>query len=318
MLIARGVVEGVIKPSGELLRAVTACTTCGYCMYKCALQNVDVIIALRAELARLGCIDQDHKKAADMILSYSNPYSKSLQKLLELPKGGETVFFAGCSYAQYFPEKLIKIREVLLRIGSVGWLGPDEPCCGNLLLASGQIDAFIDYGEQVVCKLREAGVKRIVTACPGCHETFSREYPKFFDFDVEVEHLTQLLARSMEDRKLTLRSLNAHVTFHDPCHLARFSRILNEPRLIIENIPGAVMAEMKHNRLNTMCCGGGGGAPIVHPKLTARIAERRLGEAIDTGAEIIITSCPLCEHMLERSAKRKRSQIRVLDIVDLF
>ncbi len=318
MLIARGIVEGIIKPSRELLRTVAACTMCGYCMYRCALQNVDVIIALRAKLVQLGFFDSGHRKAADMILNYDNPYSKSLRKSVELPMSGETVFFAGCSYVQYFPGKLNKIGEILSRIGGVGWLGPDEPCCGNLLLTSGQVDAFIDYGERVVGKFKEMKVKRIITACPGCHETFLREYPKFFDFDVEVEHLTQLLARKVEEGRLIPRNLNAHVTFHDPCHLARFSRIIDEPRLIIENTPGAVMAEMRHNRLSTMCCGGGGGAPIVHPRLTAKIAERRLGEAIDAGADILITSCPLCEHMLGRSATRKRSQIRVLDIADLF
>lgn len=318
MIIARGLIEGAIKPSKELLNAVAACTTCGYCMYKCALQNVDVIIALRAKLAQLGYIDPEHKKAADRIINYGNPYSESLRKTLRLPRGGETVFFAGCSYAQYLPEKLERIGEVLSRVGGVGWLGPDEPCCGNLLLASGQIDTFVKHGEQVLGKLKEAGAKRIVTACPGCHETFSKEYPKFFDFELEVEHLTQLLARSIDEGKLLPRGLNARVAFHDPCHLARFSRIIDEPRFIIENVAGAVIVELKHSKLNTMCCGGGGGAPIVHPRLSAKIADRRIGEAIEADVEFLVTSCPLCEHMLGRSAKRKKTPIQVLDIAELF
>ncbi|MBS7287856.1 MAG: (Fe-S)-binding protein [Candidatus Freyarchaeota archaeon] len=318
MIIARGLAEGVVKPSRELLNAVAACTTCGYCMYKCALQNVDVIIALRAELVRLGYTDPEHERAAKMIANFGNPYSKSLRRFLRLPRGGETLFFAGCSYAQYLPEKLDKIGEVLSRVGGVGWFGPDEPCCGNLLLASGQIDAFVTYGEQVLGKFKEAGVKRIVTACPGCHETFSKEYPKFFDFELEVEHLTRFLAGSVDEGRLLPRGLNARVAFHDPCHLARFSRIIDEPRFIIENVAGVVMVELKHNKLNTICCGGGGGAPIVHPRLTAKIADRRISEAIEADVEFLVTSCPLCEHMLSRSAKRMKTPIQILDIAELF
>ncbi len=318
MIIARGLVEGVVKPSSELLKVATACTTCGYCLYKCALQNVDVIIALRAELVRSGYIDPDHEKAISMILNYGNPYYPSLQKKIPLPRRRETIFFAGCSYPYYFPEKLNKIAEILSRVENVGWLGSEEPCCGNLILAAGSIDAFMEYGARLVKKLREMKVKRIVTSCPGCHEMLSVEYPKFFNFDIEVEHLTQLLAREVEKGSFSPRKMNSQVTFHDPCHLARFSRIIEEPRLIIENASGAVLVEMKHNRLNTMCCGGGGGAPIAHPRITARIADRRINEALETGASVLVTSCPLCEHMLSRSARRKKARLQIIDITELF
>lgn len=318
MLAARGLVEGVIKPSGSLLEAVTACTTCGYCMYRCALHNVDVVIALRSELARLGYLDPEHKKAADMVLSFGNPYSKLLRKSIALPKGGETILFVGCTYAHYFPERVNKMGEIASKLGNVGWLGPDEPCCGNILLVSGQVEKFIDYGGLVVKRLKEAGVKRIITPCPGCHETLSKEYPKFFDFDFEVEHITQVLAKSVEAGRLFPRRLTVNVTFHDPCHLARFSRIVDEPRIIIENAAGAALVEMKHNKLKTLCCGGGGGAPLSHPRLTARIADRRLDEALAAGASLIVTSCPMCELMLEGSAKRKKAAVRVADVVELF
>ncbi|MEM4446202.1 MAG: (Fe-S)-binding protein [Nitrososphaerota archaeon] len=287
-------------------------------MYRCALQTVDVIIALRSELVRLGYLDPEHKKAADMVLSFGNPYSKLLRKSVALPKGGETILFVGCSYAQYFPERVAKMGEVVSRLGNVGWLGPDEPCCGNILLVSGQVEKFIDYGKLVIKRLREAGVKRIITPCPGCHETLSKEYPKFFDFDFEVEHITQVLARSVETGKLSPRRLSAYVTFHDPCHLARYSRIVDEPRSIIGNAAGAILVEMKHNKLKTLCCGGGGGVPLSHPGLAAKIADRRLEEALTTGASLVITSCPMCELMLEGSARRKKADIKVADIIELF
>nr|HDO81436.1 (Fe-S)-binding protein [Candidatus Bathyarchaeota archaeon] len=316
MLIARGILEGIIKPSESLLRIITACTTCGYCLYRCALHNIDVIVSLRAELVRAGYVDPAHKTAAENILSFGNPYSRGFKKDLALPRKAETIFFAGCSYFHLVPEKLRVIEEILLKMRNVGSLGVSEPCCGNVMLSTGQIDAFTSYGERVVKMFREAGVERIITACPGCYETLYQEYPKFFDFDVEVQHITQFLADEIEKGKVKVKRLDGVATFHDPCHLARYAGITEEPRLIIE-ATGMEIAEMEHNRMNTMCCGGGGGAPLAHPRITAKIAEKRVTEAINSGAGTIVTACPLCEYMLSRGIRRRKSTLKVLDITEL-
>ena len=130
--------------------------------------------------------------------------------------------------------------------------------------------------------------------------------------------LRELIAQGRLKLKKTA---NLTVTYHDPCYLGRHNRIFEEPRGIIRSIPGVKLIEMTHHGVDSLCCGGGGGRMWQGPELhgESRMSEIRIKEARATGAEVLITACPLCLIMLEDALKTigLEGQLKVMDLNEL-
>jgi len=111
MLIARGLIEGSIKPNKDLIDCFSLCTTCGYCLYRCALNNVDMIELLRADLINLGYENRFHKISVKNILEYNNPFKNpnkergNWSKGLYIDQNSTTLFFSGCVYPYQQPNR---------------------------------------------------------------------------------------------------------------------------------------------------------------------------------------------------------------------
>ena len=113
--------------------------------------------------------------------------------------------------------------------------------------------------------------------------------------------------------------MKAAVTYHDPCYLGRYNRIFDEPREIIRSIPGLRLVEMTHHGADSLCCGGGGGRMWQDLKGEVKMSDVRIREAEATGAQILVTACPLCRIMLEdaRKAAGLQEKLRVMDLNEL-
>ena len=96
------------------------------------------------------------------------------------------------------------------------------------------------------------------------------------------------------------------VTYHDPCDLGRHCEIFDEPREIISKIaPNFV--ELPHSRMDSLCCGAGGGVRGAYAKNSIAMARRRLEEVEEIGAEIVLTECNSCVHNLSNAKLRKQN-----------
>ncbi len=116
------------------------------------------------------------------------------------------------------------------------------------------------------------------------------------EYGMDVKHVLQVIAESIPPANLNIR-----VTYHDPCDLARGMKIIDEPRKILEKL-GVEIVEMENSKLQSRCCGGGGGILISDPFLSDRIAKKRIEEALNTGVDTLVTSCPTCEQVLKKAA----------------
>jgi Fe-S oxidoreductase len=163
-------------------------------------------------------------------------------------------------------------------------------------------------------------IERIVTSCPHGFNVLKNEYPqgKF-----EVLHTTQLLAKKVEEGKLSLKQeIKKVVTYHDPCFLGKQNSIFDEPRMLLNAIPGVTFKELDRSRERSLCCEGGGGRMWVESSSEAaeRLAETRVKDAAELGAEIIATACPFCVLTLEDAVKTSgyEEKIRVMDVAELL
>jgi len=108
-------------------------------------------------------------------------------------------------------------------------------------------------------------------------------------------------------------------TYSDPCYLARFSNIVDEPRELLSRIQNLELIEMKSNRKNTKCCGSG--LQLVHtayPAISEGVALNKLKDALEIKAKTIITYCPHCYQTLKHVAHDNKMPIEIKDFSQLM
>jgi Fe-S oxidoreductase len=151
----------------------------------------------------------------------------------------------------------------------------------------------MDYNMAVFQKYQ---FRRLVTSCPHAHNAFRSRYTSL-GFNWEVDMTMRYFAHRLDELKPRLtKKLNRTVTYHDSCCIGRQNEIYEEPRALLQALPGVKFVEMRHNRVNAICCGGGGGGMWLDTYYKAkgieRLSERRVKEAIETGADVLAVSCP--------------------------
>ena len=138
-----------------------------------------------------------------------------------------------------------------------------------------------------------------------------------FPEDLEVLHATQYLARLIKEERIRLGPIDRVVTYHDPCDLGKRNDIVDEPRFILESIPGIELREMANNRQNSLCCGGGGNVEAFSPDAVTIASKNRLEQAADTGAEYIVSACQQCMRTFFSGARKNKIRIRAIDLTQL-
>jgi Fe-S oxidoreductase len=149
-----------------------------------------------------------------------------------------------------------------------------------------------------------------ITLCPTC-TVFLRE-----GYGIQAKHVLQTILEKIPEKNLGLK-----VTYHDPCDFSRGLKIIEEPRQILKKL-GVEVIEMKNNKENSRCCGGGGGILMTDQDLSLDISKKRIQEAIDTGVDVLVTSCPTCEQVLKKAAtvinEEKGKNMTIRSIEDII
>lgn len=321
---------------GEVLRhdVLYYCSACYSCAVRCPMgvRLTELVNLLRDVMVAGG--DGPLEAQAEMVKSvenYDNPWqmpraqrdrwSRKLKgRVKVLPKQrADVLYYPGCT-AAYLPnmQKVAIATARVLAAGGVdfGIMGREEICCGSTAMRVGMKDVFEAQAARNIEKLNALGVERIVTACAGCFGIMKHEYPRVAEFAPEVLHVSELLAELIEGGQLEPGALERTVTYHDPCHLARHGGVVEAPRRVMDSIGGLKVVEMARTGTNARCCGGGGGLRTGHTADAVEIARMRQSEALETGAQALVTSCPFCEMNLG-DALAKGAGLPVTDLVEL-
>ena len=216
----------------------------------------------------------------------------------------DVLYFPGC-YPSYDPrlKKVAVATANILNSAGVdfGILGPEENCCGESIRKTGDEEVFRRLAKENIKTFIDHGVKKILVSSPHCYHTFKNEYPEFM-VHFEIIHMSQYLFSLIDQGKLELKNAyEKKVTYHDPCYLGRHNGIYDEPREILKRVPGLELKEMPDCRVDSLCCGGGGGRVWMETQKGERFSDLRLEQAAGIGAEVLATACPYCITMFEDS-----------------
>ena len=329
----------------ETLRdLVYSCTTCGKCVAMCkkvsrALPLIEIFEKAREYLLvekMLGPMPDQVGVLKNMHVR-GNPWGNPPHERTQWAEGLDIAFaspdhkvdvlyFVGCASSHDAQgQKIAKnLSKILKQAGVSFGILENETCSGHEARRMGETGLFAYLSEANMEMFKQAGIDHIVTGDPHSFYSFTKEYPDTGNGS-KVQHYTQFLNELLDDGKLELSSqLNKTVTYHDPCYLGRHSDIFEEPRKLIGRIPGVTLVEMDNSRADSDCCGMGGGRMWMElPKSllsSQAIAEKRIHQALDTGAKILLSACPFCNITLNDAVKslEKEDSLAVMDITELI
>lgn len=314
------------------------CLLCGACAVACPSGvTTDRLLELaRKQVAERGLLPQP-LAALDMRIEEAHNISGEPNQdrllwagnLASRPSGigrsqAEAVNFVGC-VSSLFPRSYSVAQsfvQILERAGlGYALLGEEEWCCGYPMAVSGELERARETMRHNLEVVRATGARFLVSTCPSCYHFWKHTYSELLGEELGFVplHSTQYLAGLLEEGRLPLRDdlPGQIVTYHDPCDLGRKGGEFDAPRRILARLPGVEMREMPDIREGSHCCGGGGNLESVDAELGGAVAQRRILQAVDTGAETIVSACQQCERTLARSARAERIRIRVKDISEM-
>jgi Fe-S oxidoreductase/nitrate reductase gamma subunit len=319
----------------EVEERIWYCTTCRACLEVCPVYGAtfDTVIKKRVLVVEEGSsIPKLMNQTLEKLFKYNNPWESSKKKrgawaegldlvdLTERDAEADFCYFVGCTtpFDDTAQGIALSFSKALHSAGvHFGILGKEEPCCGHIARRVGEVGLFVEQMEKCLDILDKYGITDVVTSSPHCFHTLHNEYP---EGHFMVRHFSLVLRELIAKGKLRFKhGLKATVTYHDPCYLGRYNRIFDEPREVITAIPGLNLVEMAHHGAHSLCCGGGGGRMWQEMDGEVKMSNVRIKEAEATGAEILVTACPLCRIMLEdaRKAAGLNEVLRVMDLSEL-
>jgi Fe-S oxidoreductase len=335
--------EKTLVPEVISDQVLWACVTCGACVYECPvdIEHVDMIMAMRRNQVMMESrFPREAQNMLQNVESSQNPWGISGDARLNWTKGQhedipvvtskipddvEYLFWVGCAGAS--DDRAIRttraVASVLKRAGvKFAILGPQEACTGDPARRLGNEFLFQEIAKQNVETLNGVGARKIITQCPHCFNTLKKEYPDYGG-TYDVVHHAELLSRLIGEGKLRPEvPLDAHVTYHDPCYLARHNDVMDDPRRVI-TATGARQTEMHRCGRKTFCCGAGGARFFMEETEGKRINTERIEEALGTKPDVVGTACPFCLVMLDDGVKDVQMKggaegVEVMDIATLL
>jgi Fe-S oxidoreductase len=321
------------------------CVACHTCAVRCPSQlaiSDGLFPALRAAVMATGkALDQDLQKALQNTYLYGNPMGESPKKRAEWTKTAsvpvpvisqlkrpvDVLWVVEC-YPTFQPRGQAISRLLARILNALGVdfaiLGHEERCLGDCEWLAGERGLFEMLIERNIEILNKYKFREILMTDPHGYRTLRNIYPSLGGH-YTVKPYVQFLAERMEQLKpLLKKKLNYTVTYHDSCCLGRKTNHYEEPRALLEAIPGLKLVEMIQNRESSLCCGGGATTVyldrFIQERVKDRLADQRVQQAAATGAQILAVACPFEPARFEDAVKLTghEGQLVVRDIIELL
>lgn len=288
-------------------RELWSCLTCEACTLKCpsTVKYSEFIRGMRSSAFNSGytsrCSQGGLMHSIQKIQSCRDLVQNRIQWVsddLKISSKGDVLYFTGClAYFENLFSAFVNPIEIarstvkiMNKAGITPVVSPNERCCGHDLLWTGNVETFQKLALLNTEMIKKSGASRIVTSCPECFRTLKVDYADFLEgAGIEIMHLSEFISSLIKNNDLKFNK-KCVMTYHDPCRLGRHMGVYDAPREVIKSM--GELVEMDKNRAESSCCGVSAWATC--EGMSKQIQVDRLIEAKNTGADMLVTSCPKC------------------------
>jgi Fe-S oxidoreductase len=307
LVIAYGLMTGELESSDYIAEKMYQCTFCRDCVERCSadVSVPDILSAARADLFEAGYSNESHNQLLNKIENSGNIFGKKLD-----PPGliGEKTIVLGCRFLERNKdaEKYLSLLEKL----GIKTRTFDETCCGMPFAILGDKNGLSKQQDRFRDTLPDSK-EEFICACTTCVYFIKKTYP-----DLQPKYIIDEIVERLPHNRKRINKLNITATYHDPCNVSRGLGMVDEPRWLLNEI-GVETREMSTFGKEAVCCGGGGGLLVTDKRLSEKMAEKRVYEALQTKANYLVTLCPTCELNLKNAAKHYNGKLQVKNVLDL-
>ncbi|MCK6649247.1 MAG: (Fe-S)-binding protein [Bacteroidia bacterium] len=230
--------------------------------------------------------------------------------------------FIPCFIDQVYPDTALNMVKILERVGCGVNYNPEQTCCGQPAFNAGYRGECKEVGEKFIREFQND--RYIVTPSASCAGFVKNYYPEMFHNSVLHNEYKQIQKNMFEISDflvniLKITDLGARLdgiaTYHDSCAALREYGVKREPRVLLEKVRGLELREMKDTET---CCGFGGSFSVKFEPIAVGLGEQKVSNAVDTGAEYVISTDISCLMHMDGYAKKQGKNIKMMHLVDVL
>jgi heterodisulfide reductase subunit D len=287
------------KYSEEAAYTVLTCTGCGECTSRCP-ENLIPLLIFRAGIEKLSELGKAPAPVSDFtqLLSALQIKASDVSWLDKAPQGlgpVDVVMFPGCDSIRA-PHEIFTHIDILEKMNiNFITLWNEDLCCGFKGYWVNDFEKGDQLGKNLISAIEAFKPKTLLLPCAQCYFQFDRILSKLFSFSFEFIYFPKFLFKNLDKIKFN-QEINKVITYHDSCKIARGVRDFDTTRELLKKIPGIKLVEMERHKENSICCGGV--KNFSYPELTAKLGKKRLDQAEQVSADILVTDCTLCYSIL--------------------
>ncbi|MHA2121506.1 MAG: (Fe-S)-binding protein [Promethearchaeota archaeon] len=243
---------------------------------------------------------------------------------IETDGNDEVYYYIGCEMMK-FPE-VVKANIAILKKAGVKFSTnlDKKMCCSGPMFSIRDLGIAKEFAEKNKQLIDSTGAKLVVSDCPGCVLALTNRYESIgVKINARIIHIVEYITKLLEDGKLPIKKNIPdefkNITIHDPCLMSRNLKDNSSIRSILSKIPGLELKEPIFNKESTHCCGWSGTLHWADRDLAIKESQNRIQELKDTGANNLLSACPLCELGLKYGlTEDDKENINILDISELL
>lgn len=317
--------DGAVPLTSDEADIFYRCLGCGLCKAYCKhrIDVGEIMIDARQQCIAGGFSPEPVKEyVADLKIRMDKPMAgikdalDSLQQERRINRASKIMYFIGEETILRDPGAAKAAIEIL-EYGGVDFAVPGENdmFTGAMSHIAGDHETFAAAAKKLSAHLNS--YELILCGDPDTIYLFKEKYPAVgAAIKGQVKHIVEYVVELMEASRLAFAEpTNEKVMYHDPCKLARYLGVIEQPRKLLEKIFAPEnIREFSWNRDKTYCCGGGALLDISAPETAAAIARKRMVELREYKPDVLVTACPVCAGQF----RKFDGNIRVKDIATVL
>ncbi len=231
-------------------------------------------------------------------------------------------FISGCIMDQVFRDINEATMRVLTANGCEVITPPQQQCCGALHVHAGEAKEGRELARHNIDVFEPYNCDVIIINSAGCGSNL-KEYGHLLRDDPVYAERAQAFSAKVKDISEFLASIDLNqdmgevprtVAYHDACHLVHGQKIKQQPRQVLQAIPGITLVNLKEA---DWCCGSAGIYNITNQEMASTLLERKMNNIAATGASVIATGNPGCMMQISLGARERGMELDVVHPIQL-